>query len=204
MLKLKQAYFTSQVQSSVPNSLTELVTINNRISKWYQDESEKIKILSNSEDLGLNEKVRIFHHSQHQQFQKRSPILKLNTPTGVVTGHDACALALEANVSNHLQNEANLLPEAQEVLLSEIKPSFTAIDNEKLKAHPTKTEIKKVLDTCRPHAAPGTDGLTVYFYQQFWDLIGDSLTEMICAVFKGTPPLPQPKNLPNGIWQQAW
>ena len=73
MLRLKQVYFTTQVQGNVPNSLTELLTMNNRISKWYQDESEKKKkILSNSEDLGLNEKVRIFHHSQHQQFQKRS------------------------------------------------------------------------------------------------------------------------------------
>ena len=53
-----------------------------------------------------------------------------------------------------------------------------------------KQKLKKVLDTCRPHAAPGTDGLTVYFYQQFWDLIGDSLTEVICEVFKGTPPSP--------------
>ena len=68
MLRLKQVYYTSQVQGNVPNSLTELLTINCRISKWYQDESEKIKILSKCEDLGLNEKVRIFHHSQHQQF----------------------------------------------------------------------------------------------------------------------------------------
>ena len=112
MLRLKQVYYTSQVQGNVPNSLTELLTINCRISKWYQNESEKIKILSKCEDLGLNEKVRIFHHSQHQQFQKRSSILKLNTPTSIVTGHDACALALELIVSNHLLNEANLLPEA--------------------------------------------------------------------------------------------
>ena len=51
-------------------------------------------------------------------------------------------------------------------------------------------KLKKVLDSCRPHAAPGTDGLTVYFYQQFWDLMGDSLTEVICAVLKGATPSP--------------
>ena len=190
MLRLKQVYYTSQVQGNVPNSLTELLTINNRISKWYQDESEKIKILSNSEDLGLNEKVRIFHHSQHQQFQKRSSILKLSTPQGVVTGHDACALALESNVADHLLNQVDLLPAAQEILLKEIEPSFSEDDNSKLKAIPTKTEIKLVLDSCRPHAAPGIDGLTVHFYQQFWDLVGDSLTEVICAVFRGTTPSP--------------
>ena len=43
MLRLKQVYYTSQVKGNVPNSLTELLTINGRIFKWYQDESEKIK-----------------------------------------------------------------------------------------------------------------------------------------------------------------
>ena len=190
MLRLKQAYFTSQVQGNVANSLTELLVINSKILKWYQDESEKITIMSRCEDLNLNEKVRIFHHSQHQQFQKRSSILTLTTPQGTVTSHDACAMALESNVADHLLHKANLLPAAQEILLKEIKPSFTDDDNNKLKSDPTKSEIKKVLDSCRPHAAPGTDGLTVYFYQQFWDLVGDSLTEVICAVFKGTTPSP--------------
>ena len=40
MLKLKQAYFTSQVQGNIANSLTELSVINSSILKWYQDESE--------------------------------------------------------------------------------------------------------------------------------------------------------------------
>ena len=30
----------------------------------------------------------------------------------------------------------------------------------------------------------------MYFYQQFWELVGDSLTKLICAVFKGTTPSP--------------
>ena len=141
-------------------------------------------------DLSLNEKVSIFHHSQHQQFQKRSSILTFNTPQGTVTGHDACALALESNVADHLLHKANLLPAAQKILLKEIQPSFTDDDNAKLRSDPTKSEIKKVLDSCRPHAAPGTNGLTVYVYQQFWDLVGDSLTEVICAVFRGTTPSP--------------
>ena len=185
MLKLKQAFLTSQVQGNVQNALTELSVINGKISNWYRNESEKISLMSRSEDLGLNEKVRIFHHSQHQQFRKRSSILKLSTPQGLVSGHDACALALESHVADHLLNHADLIPAAQEILLKEIKTSFTEADNNKF---PSKSEIKKVLDSCRPHAAPGTDGLTVYFYQQFWDLVGDSLTEMICAVFRGTTP----------------
>ena len=65
MLKLKQAFLTSQVQGNIENSLTELSVINGKISNWYKSESEKISLMSRSEDLGLNEKVCIFHHSQH-------------------------------------------------------------------------------------------------------------------------------------------
>ena len=155
MLKLKQAFLTSQVQGNVQNALTELSVINGKISNWYRNESEKISIMSRSEDLSLNEKVCIFHHSQHQQFRKRSSILKLNTLQGLVTGHDACALALESNVADHLLNQADLIPAAQEILLKEIEPSFSEADNNKLKAVPTKSEIKQVLDQAQ-RASPST------------------------------------------------
>ena len=36
MLKLKQAFLTSQVQGNVPNSLTELLVINGQISNGYK------------------------------------------------------------------------------------------------------------------------------------------------------------------------
>ena len=99
-------------------------------------------------------------------------------------------MALESNVANHLLNHADLLPQAHEILLKNIKQSFTEDDNDKFTKIPTNLEIKKILDSCRSHAAPGTDGLTVFFYQQFWELVGDSLTEVIFAVFRGTAPSP--------------
>ena len=53
---------------------------------------------------------------------------------------------------------------------------------------PTKEEVHKILKLCRPHAAPGTDSITAYFYQQNWDLIGDHLTEVVQQVFLGNNP----------------
>ena len=143
-----------------------------------------------SNDLNQNEKVRAYHHGQHQQFRKRSSILQLQTPTGLATGHTECAKALESNVLNHLLNPANLDPLAQEILLKEVDVSFTNSDNEKLKAIPTETEVKKVLDSCRPHTAPGTEGLAVYLYQQCWTVLGRPLTEVVQAVFRGDKPTP--------------
>jgi hypothetical protein len=73
-------------------------------------------------------------------------------------------------------------------LLAEVKLCFTDEDSDKLAAPSNKAEIKKVLDSCRPHAAPGTDGITVFFYKTNWDIIGDSLVEVIQAVFNGPKP----------------
>ena len=94
-------------------------------------------------------KVCIYHHDQHQQFRKRLSILKTSTPEGLTKGHEACARALEANVAKHLLKPADLCPQAQETLLKEVTPCFTEEDNSKLKAPPTKPEIKKIQDLCR-------------------------------------------------------
>ena len=108
------------------------------------------------------------------------------TSEGLVEGHEACAAALEANVANHLLNPAPLNPSAQEILLAEVERCFSDDDNNMLIAPPTKSEVKKVLDSCQPHAAPGTDGLTVHFYKTCWPIMGDPLTEVIQSVFNGT------------------
>ena len=114
--------------------------------------------------------------------------MKLSTPNGIVEGHSACAKALEENVENHLLNPAPLDPFSEEILLAEIVPSFTEEDNEMLLSTPTKEEVHKILKSCRPHAAPGTDSITAYFYQQNWDLIGDHLTDVVQQVFLGNNP----------------
>ena len=138
----------------------------------------------------MNEKVRIYHHGLHAQFRKRSSITMLETETGIKNGHDECAKALEENVAKHLLNPAHLDPAAQALLLSEVEISFTEADNDRLKAIPTKSEIKDVLKSCRSHAAPGTDSLTAYFYQQLWHIMGDPLTEVVQAIFQGSKPTP--------------
>ena len=57
------------------------------IDEWYQNESEKVLLQSRSDEISMNEKVRIFHHDLHKKHLKRSSILKLQTDSGVVEGH---------------------------------------------------------------------------------------------------------------------
>ena len=89
-------------------------------------------------------------------------------------------------MASHLLNPAPLDPLAQEILLADVERRFRDTDKEKLNAHLSKSEDKLVLKTSRPHAAPGTNGLTVYFYNKSWSIICDSLTEVIQSVFNGS------------------
>ena len=84
ILKLRQINLTHKVNKGQIELLAELKTVNISISEWYNNESDKIILLSRSNDLNSNEKVRVYHHGQHLQFRKRSSILQLQTPTGIV------------------------------------------------------------------------------------------------------------------------
>ena len=188
LLYIRQAYLGSKVRSGDLSSLSQLAEVNLRVSKWYEEESQRVILLSRAEDINTNEKVRVYHHALHRKNINRSSILKLETPAGIVEGHENCAEALEQNVASHLLHPAMLDPSAQDILLSEVEPCFTDKDNLMLLAEPSKDEVKEVLNSCRSQAAPGTDGITAYFYKKFWHVIGDSLTEVIVEIFNGAPP----------------
>ena len=63
--------------------------------------------------------------------------MKLETPKGVIEGHDLCAEYLEDDVKKLLLTDAGVLPAAQTRLLEEVIPCFTEADNAAFLATPT-------------------------------------------------------------------
>ena len=188
LLLVRQAHLTKKVQAGNTNKLPELREVNIRLDNWYNEESNKIALQANIKDIEQSENIRIYHHAINQNLIKKSSILRLQTDGGLLEGHRACAEYLEQSVASHLLQPAALDPVAQQVLLSEVKEVFTEQDNKMLCALPTKEEVLKVLKSCESHSAPGTDGITAYVYKQHWDLLGDSLTNVVQAVFRGQQP----------------
>ena len=103
-------------------------------------------------------------------------------------GHQACAAFLESTVEDLLLHPAQLDHAAQDTLLADVDPVFTDADNDLLLKLPCKQEVKETLAAANQHAAPGTDGLTSFFYKQCFDVMGDPLTDMVSAVFSGEKP----------------
>ena len=196
LLLLKQCYFVSKLQKGELHRLPDLKQVQLQIQRWYESECEKVKLQARADEIGSSERVRIYHHELHAKHIKRSSILKLKTEKGTLEGHVECAKYLEKAVGDILLHPAELNEAAQDALLKEVKPVFTAEDNKMMKKVPTMEEVKESVWSSNMNAAPGTDGLTNLLYKLCWDTLGNSLTEVAQAIHGGaTPTLSQRTSL---------
>ena len=155
---------------------------------WYKIECDKIRILAKADEVSDHESIRIYHHELHAKHVKKSSILKLVTEGGVLEGHSACAHYLENAVGDLLMSYPKLDENSQNSLLKEVKHVFTVEDNTMMLKRPSKDEVKESLWSAKVNAAPGTDGLTNLLYRHCWDLLGDSLVEVVQAIHDGSQP----------------
>ena len=65
---------------------------------------------------------------------------------------------------------------------------FTDSDNRELEELPDKDEVKYILFESNLNAAPGTDGITSLLYKEHWDILGDSLHQVVTAIHEGSQP----------------
>ena len=190
LLLLRQCYLIKKIQHSQPQFwdrwLTDLYSTQHQIQDWYRQIAEKLQHQSRVAEFQESEKTRIYHHEIHQNHVKKSSILKLQADSGVVLqGHDQCAQYLEGLVADLLLHPAELDHAAQSTLLSELGSVVTDADNEALAAIPNKNEVLETLKGSNCKAAPGTDGIPSLLYLVCWDFMGDALTDVVIAAFKG-------------------
>ena len=141
LLLLRQAYLVRKIKHSNQfwkDKLQELLTVQSQIQFWYKQQAEKIQHQSKVDEFQVSEQTRIYHHEIHKKLLNKSSILKLQTESGLLVGHDSCAKYLEDLVADLLLNPAELNLTAQDILLAEIEPVVTDADNNMLDAIPVK------------------------------------------------------------------
>ena len=77
---------------------------------------------------------------------------------------------------------------AQEAFLDELEVVVKEEENAELSKPPRRGEVWRVISTANQHMAPGTDGLTSYFYKHCFDMVSDVVTEMVKEIFDGGSP----------------
>ena len=116
---------------------------------------------------------------------KKAAILKLQTESGLLEGHSACADYLERSVETLLLHPATLNIAAQKVLLDEVVPVFTPADNQKILTAPTIKDVFETVCNSNLNAAPGSDGIPSLLYKECWSVLGVPLTEVMTSIHMG-------------------
>ena len=178
-LNFLQGMYTEQLLWGDWEALKELKLVQKEITDFYENESSKIMIESKTYDIESSEKTRIFHHSNLRSKIKKSQITKLMTGDGIIVGQKECHEYLEKEVKDILSSHHHEDEEATNDLLKEVDVCVTEEDNTMLKKIPDENEVKEVIRNSNLQSAPGRDGIPVLLYSVCWDIIGESMMEMI-------------------------
>ena len=168
----------------------ELETVKMCICQWYKDQSKKVQEQFRKAEFQESEQTNIYHHELHKTYINKGNILRLDTEQGILVGHESCAAYLEKQVNDLLGKPAHLDSDAQEQLLNLVSSVITREDNIKLEALPTKAELLSTLKSSNLNASGGSDGITGLVYKECWDALGDSLCDVVTAIFSGCKPTP--------------
>ena len=78
LLFLKQAYLVMKIQKGQTHRLASLKQVQAEIQLWYEQDSEKVKLQSRSDELDSSEKVRIYHHELHSNISTKQRLQDYN------------------------------------------------------------------------------------------------------------------------------
>ncbi|XP_073120746.1 uncharacterized protein [Henckelia pumila] len=118
-----------------------------------------------------------------------------NTITGLVSSHgDWCSdnNGISEIVMDYFENLfTTSSPSEFEIwsVLETMEPKVDEPINLSLCAPFSVMEVKFALFDMNPDRAPGPDGLSTLFYQEFWDVVGEDVTEAVLRVLKKGPSL---------------
>lgn len=73
------------------------------------------------------------------------------------------------------------IEEAVEVVHNRISDSMKGILNQAF----TKEEIYAAIKSMKPTAAPGPNGMPALFYQKFWNIVGDDVSNLVLDILNG-------------------
>jgi hypothetical protein len=120
--------------------------------------------------------TRFFHASASQR-KKKNTILGLRDANGhLATIRNTMSPIVEAYFHNIFRTSN---PSAIAQVVHSVSKTVTQRMNDVLLAPFTSEEIRSALFQMHPTKAPGPDGMNAMFYQKFWHIVGDDVTNAV-------------------------
>ena len=76
-------------------------------------------------------------------------------------------------------------PSNMDIIFQSMSSKVTTEMNGMLDKEFTRLEIKNVFDQMNPNKAPSLNGMIVYFYQKFWDIPRNDISNVVILIMGG-------------------
>ena len=131
-----------------------------------------------------------FFHATASTKKKKNTIEKLRNTQGMWVSN---TLEIDDLIVEHFQKLFSSGGCFYDPVVSCIEPSVTVMHNQLLLEPFTAVDVKEVLFSMHPDKSPGPDGVNPAFYQKFWNIIGQDVTDA-CLHFISTRTFPDELN----------
>ncbi|XP_010424208.1 PREDICTED: uncharacterized protein LOC104709265 [Camelina sativa] len=163
---------------SVPQVLINQIRAD--LNKAYREEETYWKLKSRNQWMNLGDRNTKYFHAATKVRKSKNRLKSMLDAHGI---EHFCDSAIGKVAEDYF---TNLFTTAQhtnmEEILADIEPKVTQDMNNMLTQPVTDQEIKAAVFSIGADRAPGHDGFTAAFYQQFWELIGNDICSMAAFV----------------------
>ena len=152
-------------------------TLRRQILTYEQDVAEGARIRSKIKWKIEGEKCTKFFFNLEKQSQAEKSISKLKLANNqTITNPDDIINEIKSFYEQLYAKQGINDPTLQHLLQSTPTPKISNQSKQKCDLPLTEMEMKQAIFSMEKNKSPGSDGLTVEFYQHFWELISPNLT----------------------------
>ncbi|KAG7583244.1 Endonuclease/exonuclease/phosphatase superfamily [Arabidopsis suecica] len=170
-----------RVQSEMWPNLHQVHILKKELAKAYRNEEEYWRQKSRQKWLRSGNRNSKFFHGAVKGNRARKRIEKLKDVNGIMMKSEAAKGEVATDYFNNLFKSSN--PQSFLDWFSGFPSKVTVDMNESLIAKVTAEEIREAVFSIKASSAPGPDGMSALFFQQYWDVVGLQVTKEILLFF---------------------
>ena len=189
---LNRLYNKNNIENKI--DYKKVKQLKDRISGIQNDILEGVKIRSRIEEQLQGEKISNFLIKKQAQIKTRQHITKIKSEPNIIDNLGENIVLDKTDIIElyihkyyeKLYKEEPFNESEQNIFLNYITDKLSNNDKEILGSEITDEEIFNAVKSLSTNKAPGIDGIPIEFYQKFWKIIKNEVTQIIKNIITGT------------------